>query len=1624
MINLRKFAVLLFIGVFTISMVMIPFTPMAADSQVAAPVNYEEALVEKYADILENDLPEKMDPILVSYMETGVLDVDAITTRVGDIKILLYVDPTFDTSALYDIAKVRWQMDLKVARVASIDVSSISALKQLEAMDGINYVMADRLIDRELDAFADDPVTDMFNINDVVGATGTYATDYDGSGVIMGVMDSGVDFSQLDMQNAEYNNGTHAQSYDPSSYGLTEMVIANNTYVENTTTWLAAGNLLTYEMGGKHYLDVTGWDPVTNMYGGPRSLMGLRGYGANDGYPEGPNVGWIGLYEWAWGINNGSEFVYNEMWKDWEIPAPGAENYTVGWAFQQRIDGYAKVFAASLYYEGDLIVDWNSSLAWTALWMDAFWYESIDLNVTADRDYITDMMDWSFEDDRLDGHVYNIQNNLLYADGLVDGSMAMGLGSISWAYDDLGWLTNDYGLFPGITEDGIAWNAMFPAGGGTTDTNHGHWTGAAIASSGVGEHEVYDNGTLYNLPGVAPGADLIATKGLSLGGGLMADFWASGFHLNESAGPHLNETYWTYGGDGVEHKADIVSNSWGWGPGSAYMALRHHALFYDLASVPGVMEPTYPGTLFVFSSGNSGSDYSTVGAPDSAFSVISVGATITGHYYESVYAPYTQTDSQEIYFSSNGPGYTGVVKPDVMAPGYRGVNPTPSHNEWGDYGDTYTWWQGTSLACPIAAGVAALIMEAWATAHSGAMPSPQLTKDLLLSSATDLGYDPFVQGHGLVNAEAAIAAIETGAADAYFFETNSFQYYAAQIEPAYSYWVPGWAPFGGIWYEDDWTIPVGLETSSIFFGTVDRNDAVTVNLDVTGYDGTAGDLANFDVETPWYYTQLSQVSFAETSYTYNDTNTFDIRPGVFFLEDNATLTDFYAANYATISVSYDIADIGDYPVVRLFDWVDMAPINGELNYYNFTGGGGGDYIDHISRYTDQCNLMQMRIAYDGVGGIANLFTGEPVIQFDGPAGIDFEVTIQAWTKTTDTAIGLVDGTTGIDVTLTVPNDAEYGAHEGMLYLEDTSSGFTHEIPYSYTVEFNLDAAGAGDVMTLVDGAGTELTPYDTGAATTSFTYGTTRIDEAGGSTVFHIEIPYTPAIAAEVLVMRAEWVNDGTVVDMYLRNERSSSPPLAQTDDGGGPFDGLPTGDKTNTKIWDPGDLINGTYWFYYVVHRFDGATVPEDITITFQLYGPAALTDAVDDFSWTAKDSLTPAAIAGGMVLEGDHVVLNSTWSIPDVSGLPEYSVITGTRITFLSGLYATRPGFYADPGGTDAWPVPITWPPVKYVWETVDGVAAEDITTVTLDAEHGADPSFDVYMWDDADADEEVDEGELASGVLLSVDNGGGGAVEFGTFTVPESGALAIRVFCWAWAYPGDGADYTLTVDSQVAIDLDSETGTPDYVGYDTYNFERNVNFTVRLTCWTETDVVWILPVGMVRFQSYYTPEITVNAAVDLGGDLFNFTWDASDGNIDDTLYFSVWISSDDGNTYSLFGSNLTDMFFVWDSDGFLIDDYMYQIRVYDCDHTYPLGVGAAAAPPSSYWPGLFASDSSASFEAGNVIYTPPVTTTTTTPPPTTTTTTPPPEPGIDPLLIGLLGGIGVGVVILLILFLIRKK
>ena len=64
---------------------------------------------------------------------------------------------------------------------------------------------------------------------------------------------------------------------------------------------------------------------------------------------------------------------------------------------------------------------------------------------------------------------------------------------------------------------------------------------------------------------------------------------------------------------------------------------------------------------------------------------------------------------------------------------------------------------GRHLATPIAAGLA-LIYESWIEVH-GSPPNSEQVRDIMMSTADDRGYDPFVQGAGWVNVSRAVDTI-------------------------------------------------------------------------------------------------------------------------------------------------------------------------------------------------------------------------------------------------------------------------------------------------------------------------------------------------------------------------------------------------------------------------------------------------------------------------------------------------------------------------------------------------------------------------------------------------------------------------------------------------------------------------------------------------------------------------------------------------------------------------------------------------------------------------------------------------------------------------------------------------
>ncbi|ODS40290.1 MAG: hypothetical protein A7315_09010 [Candidatus Altiarchaeales archaeon WOR_SM1_79] len=143
------------------------------------------------------------------------------------------------------------------------------------------------------------------------------------------------------------------------------------------------------------------------------------------------------------------------------------------------------------------------------------------------------------------------------------------------------------------------------------------------------------------------------------------------------------------------------------------------------------------GVVVVVAAGNAGPGNGTITSPGCSRKGITVGAV--------------DDNDNVAAFSSRGPTGDGRVKPDLLAPG---VSITST---WKD--NPFKSLSGTSMAAPHVSGVAALLLEV------NSSLSPDDVKNVLMSTALDLGLDQNTQGAGRVNAYGAVNNVSQSAAN-------------------------------------------------------------------------------------------------------------------------------------------------------------------------------------------------------------------------------------------------------------------------------------------------------------------------------------------------------------------------------------------------------------------------------------------------------------------------------------------------------------------------------------------------------------------------------------------------------------------------------------------------------------------------------------------------------------------------------------------------------------------------------------------------------------------------------------------------------------------------------------------
>lgn len=246
------------------------------------------------------------------------------------------------------------------------------------------------------------------------------------------------------------------------------------------------------------------------------------------------------------------------------------------------------------------------------------------------------------------------------------------------------------------------------------DNGHGTFVTGVAAGSGIGSKG--------RFMGIAPEADIYAVKTMDKNG-------------NGNSANIIKGMQWI-----AEHaqanNIRVVSLSLGSPMGLA---------FREDAMVRGAEELWRRGIVVVTAAGNEGPDKSTITTPGVSSTIITVGALDDGRTIST-------GDDKVAEFSSRGPSGQ-YIKPDLVAPGVDIIStaaPAAMAGKGKRLGNAeYTTMSGTSVATPVVAGMAALLLQenpAW---------SPDKVKRQLMINARKIKGDFLSEGRGTAMLRAA-----------------------------------------------------------------------------------------------------------------------------------------------------------------------------------------------------------------------------------------------------------------------------------------------------------------------------------------------------------------------------------------------------------------------------------------------------------------------------------------------------------------------------------------------------------------------------------------------------------------------------------------------------------------------------------------------------------------------------------------------------------------------------------------------------------------------------------------------------------------------------------------------------
>jgi len=1141
---------------------------------------------------------------------SGIIQIDSDFFNENNVKrYLIFGTDLQKTDFLKNNSLYGIQSDSGFFYVSTLSEKSASSL----VSQGYNVIE-----DSKLDFHtSDDIILDASRIGEITGSS-TVKKKYNasGNGTIIAIVDTGVDFSNPDIQHSlARDKFNHPIMLDPDGQGI---ILTNSTFFA--------------------YIDD---DEIIRNYTKPiPPHMTSSAYVTSDGVFLDLSKG-----------GKGSEIpIYNSFFPQLGTPVFNGtltNDVKIGEDNRNYIKSKSGVYHLGIIYQGALqgslarlqvipvlVVDSFTAGVYDTIipdlstsWKD---YTRFDLKPGEDPDY-----DFDFTDEK--PIVLGSGNEFLVYDSNDDGKNDFSAGTIgARVLDVYGVIRNNSAdiddnlnaingtLLPPLDPDGEFFGIM------TDFMGHGTSSAASITSRGQETYDIYNNTKKYSIIGVAPDAKILPVKALWFGDTVYGWLWSAGFENKDHNWEFLGKP-----------RVDIISNSWGVSNFPSFNSspgMDILSLILSVLATPHSLDDDYPGVTIISSAGNSGHGYGTMGLPNASPFGISVGATTNNVFVG--YGPFKDQPrfgntidhyNHVVDFSSRGPSSIGDPKPDIMSIGAHGFTPSNVLKTQKDSKDeSFSLFGGTSMAAPIVSGSAAILMEEMKKQLQDY--DPFLIKNILMSTATDLNNDPFTQGSGLANIESALNYVH--GTDGVFIVYNDVSYSNIKkvIEPAIDninstsigfekFQFPSKSLPMTSWFAGQ-LLP-GDRTTSTFTIKNPTNDTLTVNIksknlsliSKTQFNGTTiprqqdSILNKTDSFIP-NYVQLSDVNnHDELSDFFNEQNPIPDKSSLMILNVNFPFTEFMNS---TTNVYADDIKISS---LYLYDWVDSNNntkiTSDELSMINRSGSWGTVQELRVSEPQEKFEGIPLVGVYP-VPSKYSYWLGDTKQN-----STSMEYTLSAsyyqkddwsvmWPETEIISVPSNDIST-VDVTLVAPTDLQTGVYQGFLTFE--SDQHTVNAPVSFVIKQPILE---NDSTILIKGKQSDDVLYGSGYTKGAFDMVNRYM--AGDWRQYYFDIQNESINSASI---ELSWITDDTNLAVFVMDPSGKiiqtnvpsgvfghflgwpsldwlgNSPFSQ----GGGFYPVKNKDNTSTVLYAP---INQTGTYTLLTHStlFGGSSTTEPITL------------------------------------------------------------------------------------------------------------------------------------------------------------------------------------------------------------------------------------------------------------------------------------------------------------------------------------------------------------------------------------------------------------------------------------------